>query len=229
MLKALLFDLDGTLTETDSLHFEIWRDRLQPYGYTVDRAFYQAQISGGLNPEIIARLLPQLSAEAQTKFAWEKEAEFRQRAEFLTPLPGVLDCLNWAKQHGLKLAVVTNAPRENAAFMLSILHLDQTFPTVILSEDLPFGKPDPLPYLEALRRLEITPDETIVFEDSPSGIQSAVRAGLFTVGIASTHDPAYLSTLGAKLVISDFTDPRLTDLLNQGLLNQGLAPTISVS
>jgi HAD superfamily hydrolase (TIGR01509 family) len=224
MLKALLFDLDGTLVETDSLHFAIWRDRLQPYGYDVDRAFYQTQISGGLNPEIIARLLPQLTAEDQANFAWEKEAEFRQRATALTLLPGVLDRLDWAVKHQLKLAVVTNAPRENAAFMLQTLQVDQTFPTVILSEDLPVGKPDPLPYLEALRRLDITPDETLVFEDSPSGIQSAVRAGLYTVGIASTHDPEHLYALGAKLVIADFTDERLTDLLNQRLV-----PAVGVS
>lgn len=223
MLKALLFDLDGTLVETDSLHFEIWRERLQPYGYRVDRPFYQAQISGGLNPEIIARLLPQLSEAEQVDFAWQKEAEFRERAQFLTPLPGALDRLRWAQQQGLKLAVVTNAPRENAAFMLRALQLEQTFPTVIMSEDLPLGKPDPLPYLEALRRLEVTPDETIVFEDSPSGIQSAVGAGLFTVGIASTHDPEHLSALGAKLVIPDFTDDRLTQLLNQRLSAVGVS------
>jgi HAD superfamily hydrolase (TIGR01509 family) len=215
MLKALLFDLDGTLVETDSLHFAIWQDYLRDYGLESDRSFYQAKISGRLNPDIVMDLLPHLSATEQADFIERKEAEFRHRADSLTPLSGVLDVIDWADQVKLMKAVVTNAPRENAKFMLSALHLEHAFNTVVVADDLPLGKPDPLPYQEALHRLQIAPTETIAFEDSPSGIRSAVAAGILTVGIASTHDAEELRQLGTTLVVSDFTDPRLTALLEQ--------------
>ena len=213
MLKALLFDLDGTLAETDSIHLQIWQDYLREYGLEIDRAFYQAKISGRLNPDIVAELLPQLNAETQADFIWRKEAEFRNRADALHPLAGLMELLNWAANQSLAVAVVSNAPRENAEFMLQALHLKDRFATVILGDDLPVGKPDPLPYLEALRQLKIAASEAIVFEDSPSGLRSAVAAEIYTVGIASTHDPATLYQLGASLVVSDFTDDRLAEVL----------------
>jgi HAD superfamily hydrolase (TIGR01509 family) len=217
MLKALLFDLDGTLVETDSLHFVIWQDFLRVHGVEIDRQSYKAKISGRLNPDIVADLLPQLSLEQQAEFIWRKEAEFRQRADALHALPGVMEILNWATAQNLKIAVVSNAPRENAEFMLRALHLETAFQAIILGDDLPRGKPDPLPYQEALRQFNLTSAEAIVFEDSPSGIRSAVGAGIFTVGIASTHDPDSLYQLGANLVVSDFTDPQLNHLLHQHL------------
>jgi HAD superfamily hydrolase (TIGR01509 family) len=215
MLKALLFDLDGTLAETDSTHFLIWQEHLREYGLEINRSFYKAKISGRLNPDIVAELLPQLSQTEQEAFIWRKEAEFRNRAELLLPLPGVREVIDWATQKRLKQAVVTNAPRENAKFMLKTLHFETTFDMVVLADDLPVGKPDPLPYQEALNRFNLTPEEAIVFEDSPSGIQSAVTAGITTVGIASTHDPEVLQQLGCTLVIPDFTAPDLATFLAQ--------------
>ena len=223
MLKALLFDLDGTLVETDSLHFAIWQDFLRDHGIESDREFYQTKISGRLNPDIVADLLPHLDAEAAADFIWRKEAEFRNRATSLQPMPGLMSLLAWAEAHQLKVAVVSNAPRENAQFAIKALQLESAFTKVILGDDLPMGKPDPLPYLEALRQLQLAPEETIAFEDSPSGIRSAVGANILTVGIASTHDPNELAQLGTSLVIADFTDAKLMPLLQQAILDNRLA------
>ncbi|NJO80229.1 MAG: HAD family phosphatase [Cyanobacteria bacterium RM1_2_2] len=215
MLKALLFDLDGTLAETDSIHFLIWQECLCDYGLEIDRSFYKSKISGRLNPDIVADLLPQLNQTEQEDFIWRKEAEFRNRADSLTRLPGLSNLLDWATEKGLKQAVVSNAPRENAEFMLKALHLETRFDAVVLGDDLPVGKPDPLPYQEALKRFNLEKEEAIAFEDSPSGIQSAVAAGIRTVGIASTHAPDELRQLGATLVISDFTAPDLVTFLGR--------------
>ncbi len=217
MLKALLFDLDGTLVETDSLHFMIWQDFLRDYGIDSDREFYQTHISGRLNPDIVADLLPQLDAEATADFIWRKEAEFRNRATALQPMPGLLPLLDWAQQQAIQIAVVSNAPRENVWFALKALKLETAFEQVILGDDLPKGKPDPLPYQEALRQLQVSPEQAVAFEDSPSGMRSAIGADIFTVGIASTHSPEALEQLGAQLVIPDFTDARLLSLLEQKL------------
>jgi HAD superfamily hydrolase (TIGR01509 family) len=214
MLAALLFDLDGTLANTDPIHFQTWRDLLQEYGLTIDPPFYEQHFSGRLNAAIVQDLLPHLSQEEGQRLSWEKEAEFRRRAgRELKPLSGLNDLLNWAGVRHLKQAVVTNAPAENATFMLQVLDLVNQFDPVVLAETLERGKPDPLPYQVALERLGVSAQSAVVFEDSPSGIRSAVGAGILTVGIASTHAPADLYAVGATLVIPDFADPKLDEWL----------------
>lgn len=214
MLKALLFDLDGTLADTDPIHLQVWRDLLLNYGLTVDPAFYRAKFSGRRNQEIIKELLPQLSDEEGEQLSLLKEAEFRDRAEaLLTPTPGLAEILNWADTHKLKRAVVTNAPIENARFMLRVLKLEEVFPIVILGDELPRGKPDPLPYQLGLEQLGVTAAEAAAFEDSASGLQSAVRAGIPTVGVTSTLTPEALHAMGATLAIKDFTESHLWDWL----------------
>ena len=206
MITTLLFDLDGTLAETDTLHYEIWRIVLQEQGLAIDQDFYKAKISGRLNPDIARDLLPHLSPVEQNAFLDHKEATFREQAK-LKPLAGLMDFLNWAVQQQLTCAVVSNAPQENAEFMIKSLNVSDYFTTVVLGSDLPIGKPDPLPYMEALKRLGVPASQAIAFEDSPSGIRSAVGAKIPVVGIASTHEG--LEAEGTAIVVQDFADPRL--------------------
>lgn len=206
MLSAILFDLDGTLVNTDLIHFQIWQEILKDYGLEIDTAFYNQRISGRTNQEIIKDILPQLTSEQGQQLAEFKEARFRNSGEKLLPLAGLPEILDWVKTAGLKPAVVTNAPRKNAEFMLAALGLNTTFPIVVLAEEAIAGKPDPAPYQLALERLGISADAAIVFEDSPSGIQSAVGAGIYTIGVASTHAPQHLLDAGASRLIWDFTD-----------------------
>lgn len=214
MLAAILFDLDGTITNTDPIHFRAWQQHLQEHDLTIDETFYKTRISGKTNPVIIEEILPHLSVEAGQALADAKEAQFRELAtQEITALDGLTQVLNWAQEQQLPLAVVTNAPPENAYFMLETLKLEAHFKTVIISDEIGIGKPDPAPYNIALESLGVAPENAIAFEDSPSGIRSAVAAGIPTVGIASTHHPQVLYDLGAMLVIPDFTDEQLWALL----------------
>lgn len=214
-LAAILYDLDGTLANTDPFHYRAWQEMLRPFGFEIDEAFYKTRISGRLNPAIVADLLPQLMPEAGEQFAAQKEARFRELAPQLTRLAGLSDLLHWATVHRLKQAVVTNAPAENVYHTLKALHLESSFEQVIIAEELGVGKPDPAPYLHALAQLDVAPERAIAFEDSPSGIRSAVAAGIPTVGIASTQSPSLLYSVGAILVVTDFTAPELKTLLAQ--------------
>ncbi|NET09372.1 MAG: HAD family phosphatase [Merismopedia sp. SIO2A8] len=215
--NTILFDLDGTLTNTDSLHLQTWQDILKEYGLSIDQEFYDRHFSGRLNQDIIPDILPQLSVAEATALGDRKEAEFRHRAvESLVPLSGLLTLLDWIDTHSLKKGIVTNAPRQNAEFMVQVLELRDRFPTIVIAEELEFGKPHPMPYLVGLEKLGASAEHAIVFEDSPTGIQSAVRAGIFTIGVASTHSPDALYDLGASLVISDFTDPKVMKTLVSG-------------
>jgi HAD superfamily hydrolase (TIGR01509 family) len=215
LYRALLFDLDGTLAETDSLHLPTWVDVLRPHGIEVDEEFYRERISGRSNSKIVEDLLPDLSTEEGRRLADAKEASFRERAGELEPLPGLLDFVEEGKNRGLSLVLVTNAPEANVEAILLALELREFFDEVVLSDEVGPVKPDPAPYRAALDRLNVLPEEALAFEDSTSGIASAVGAGVATVGIASTQRPETLEDAGAFMVAEDFTDPELRRLLER--------------
>jgi HAD superfamily hydrolase (TIGR01509 family) len=215
MLKALLFDLDGTLAETTSAHHQAWAKALKPYGYDLTWEFYRDKISGHLPSEVISDLLPGLSREEGQALLEAKEADFRERAETLEPVPGLLDFIASSRKKDVKTSLVTNAPKENVLAVLSVLGLEDAFDPVILAEEVGVGKPDPAPYRAALEALGVSGDEAVAFEDSPSGIASSVAAGIPTVGIASTQDPEKLEGLGMELVVRDFTDPKHLALIEE--------------
>jgi HAD superfamily hydrolase (TIGR01509 family) len=209
MLKALLFDLDGTLADTNSVHRATWAEALRPYGYDVTWDFYREYITGRVTTEIVADLLPGFSAEEGREIIENKEADFRERAGTLKPLPGLLDFVEKGREKGMKIALVTNAPKENASTVLRVLGLDDAFDPVILADEVGSGKPDPAPYNAALEALGVSAEEAVAFEDSASGIDSSIAAGIATIGIASTQDPEELECLGVDLVVRDFADPKL--------------------
>lgn len=212
-LRGLLFDLDGTLAETDSLHLPTWVEVLLPHGIEVDEAFYRENISGRSNAEVVRDLLPGLSDEEGRLIFEAKETSFRERAGGLEPLPGLMGFLRAAKERGFKTGLVTNAPGENVGAVLPALELQDFFDTVVLSEEVEAVKPAAAPYKEALKRLGLAPEEAVAFEDSVSGISSAVGAGIPTVGIASTQEPDRLRKAGVFVVAGDFTDPNLRALI----------------
>jgi beta-phosphoglucomutase-like phosphatase (HAD superfamily) len=213
MLNAILFDLDGTLTNTDPLHFQTWQEALEAVDMTIDREFYDRHISGRVNPEIVKDILPQLPFEEGLAIADDKEKRFREMGAKLQRLPGLDKILAWTQHQQLKQAVVTNAPRKNAEFMLKALALEEMLPIVVLAEDTAAGKPDPAPYQVALAQLQVQPENAIAFEDSPSGVKSAAAAGIYTIGVTSTHSRENLMQAGAVWTIEDFTATRLWDCL----------------
>ncbi|KAB8330007.1 HAD-IA family hydrolase [Scytonema tolypothrichoides VB-61278] len=218
MLAAILFDLDGTIANTDPIHYQAWREMLMGYDMDIDETFYKSRISGRTNPQIIEDLLPQLSPEEGAKFADKKEALFRQKAKtILKPLSGFSELIVWTDTHQLKRALVTNAPRLNVQFVLEVLEIKEVFHTVVIAENEIAAKPDPAPYQVALNRLGITAEQAIALEDSPSGIRSAVGAGIRTIGVTTTQESKVLQSLGAFMTVPDFTDLQLWTLLNSSV------------
>ncbi len=213
MYRALLFDLDGTLAETDSLHLPTWVDVLEPYGVRVDEDFYRESISGRNTSEIVRHLLPELSDEENRSVGDAKEASFRERATELEPLPGLVDFVERGRERGMSIALVTNAPRENVEAILLALGLRDLFDVVVLADEVEAVKPDPAPYSAALKKLGVLAEEALAFEDSVSGISSSVAAGIPTVGIASSQKPETLLAAAAFVTAKDFTDPQLRALL----------------
>jgi len=214
LYRALLFDLDGTLAETDSLHLPTWVDTLAPYGVQVDEELYRDRISGRNTAEIVRELLPDLADEEGRSIGDAKEASFRERASGLEPLPGLIDFIKRRKERGMRIALVTNAPEENVKAILLALELGDSFDTIVLADEVEAVKPDPAPYRAALKETAVPAEEALAFEDSVSGISSSVAAGIPTVGIASSQDPERLLRAGAFTTAEDFTDPQLLALID---------------
>jgi HAD superfamily hydrolase (TIGR01509 family) len=214
MLQAFLFDLDGTLTDTDKLHLLAVQQLLhEEDGRTFTEEQFKAHASGRANADMCRYLFPDRSVAEHEAFASRKEALFRQLSPQLEPLQGLLALLDHAQAQGIPMAVVTNAPRRNAEHMLGALGLAERFDSVVVAEELPRAKPDPLPYLTGLAKLNGAAEAAIAFEDSVPGLTAAVQAGIFTVGLATSQSPQALLDAGASLVIDDFSDPRLWQVI----------------
>ena len=153
MTAALLFDLDGTLVDSDADHLAAFQEVFAPFGVTLDRARYTAEIMGASNTMIGARFLPHLSPPGRDAVLDAKEAAYRARVGVLTPTHGVLALLDYAQARGLPWAVVTNAPRASAEIVLAALGLADRLETLVIGPELAHAKPHPLPYLTALARL----------------------------------------------------------------------------
>jgi phosphoglycolate phosphatase len=147
--RALLFDIDGTLADTDALHLEAFNQVFAPHGHVFDRERASKELMGFSNTSISERFLPGWSPERQAAIMAEKEQAFRTLASGqIKPLAGLMKLLALADRADVPMVAVTNAPRLNAEMMLSGLGIMQRFKAVIIGDELPHGKPHPLPYLE---------------------------------------------------------------------------------
>ncbi|MBE9635652.1 HAD family hydrolase [Salipiger mangrovisoli] len=212
MIKALLFDLDGTLLHSDPLHFEVFAGLYAERGRELTEAGYLSDIHGRHNLDSFPELFPGEDAHALSDL---KEARFRDRlVEGHAPMPGAVALLDRAEARGWRIAVVTNAPRVNAEAMLRAIGLRPRIELLVIGDECSRAKPDPEPYLAAMRAFDVAPRECLAFEDSPSGMRAAAASGAHTVGIRSSGlTVRQLQDAGAQTVVTDYTDPALAALL----------------
>ncbi|KAI4338422.1 hypothetical protein MLD38_023486 [Melastoma candidum] len=218
-LEAVLFDVDGTLCDSDPLHFHAFVEMLQEIGFNggkpISEEFYIQNIAGKHNSDVAAFLFPD-DVPRGLQFTEEKEAMFRKLAsEQLLAIDGLYKLKKWVEDRGLKRAAVTNAPRENAELVISKLGLSEFFQAVIIGNECKHAKPHPEPYLKGLEALDASKEHTIIFEDSTSGIKAGVAAGMPVIGL-TTRNPANL-LLQAKpaMLIKDYEDPELWAALEE--------------
>jgi beta-phosphoglucomutase len=218
-LRALLFDLDGTLVDSDAVHIEAFRAISAVHGVSFDDDFFVQHMSGHSNAEICRALFPDMSVSEHERIADEKEALFRSMIDgAVLAIPGVVATVDWALAKGLALGVVSNAPRENVQAVLRSLGLLGRFDVEICGGSVPRGKPDPMPYSAALDRLALAADQAVAFEDTALGIRAAVGAGIATVGLTTTQPAEALTAAGAALAIGNYEDKRLESFLAKRLI-----------
>lgn len=201
MIKALIFDMDGVVINSEPLHFIAtkqllkrygkeftWEDHLKFLGTTEEYTW--SKLAKDLN---LKKDHNQLMEEKTKIFVKLIETEGKA-------MKGALELLKDLKGKTL-LALASNSPYAHVAAVLSRLHLQDTFDTILCENDVTHPKPHPEIYLKAAERLNVKPEECIVIEDSPVGIEAGKKARMHCIGLASSFQK---ETLSAEHVASDF-------------------------
>jgi HAD superfamily hydrolase (TIGR01509 family) len=188
MNRGVLWDLDGTLVDSEDYHWRSWQHALAADGLTI--TFDQFRATFGQRNDRILRgwLGHDAPTELIERIANAKEEEYRRLAKEhgLTPLPGAAEWLARLHALGWKQAIASSAPRLNVEVMLHALHLESYFEAIVSSEDVTVGKPDPQVFLTAASRLSVSSSRAIVVEDAAAGIEAARRAGMHSIGVSRT-------------------------------------------
>ena len=197
LCKALLFDLDGVLADTTALVESTWAVWAESRGLDAGLA---ARVHGRPTAQIISDVAPGLDP---TEEARDIESSQEGQIPTVSAVDGALELV--ASLSPASWAVVTSGTRAQAAARLAAIGLEPPG-VVITSEDIAAGKPDPEPYLTAAARLGVTPEQCLVFEDAPAGIESGRAAGMTTIGVTTTMGPDRL--VAADHVVASFRQIR---------------------
>lgn len=198
-VRAVLWDMDGTLIDSAEYHWLTWRDTLTAEGHTLTHEQF-ASWFGQRNDAILRRYLGDaVPADAIERIGRAKESAYRRmvRERGIEPLPGVRQWLQRLSEAGWRQAVASSAPPANIQVILDVLGVERCFQAFVSAEEVPHGKPAPDVFVLAAQRLGVPPSHCIVVEDAPAGVEAGRRAGMRTIGIASMGRP-----LDADIVIS---------------------------
>jgi beta-phosphoglucomutase len=200
--KSVLWDLDGTLVDSEQYHWLAWRDSMAAEGVALTHDQF-LKTFGLRNDAIVPQWIPNATPERIEQIAIAKEQLYRRlvREGGLEPLPGARHWTERLALDGWRQAIASSAPRENVDVVLAVIGLAPCFQAIVSAEDVTLGKPDPQVFLTAAARLGSTPAQSVVVEDAPAGIEAARRAGMPSIGVRRNGSP-----LPASLAVSSLTD-----------------------
>lgn len=219
MIKALIFDFDGLILDTETPEYRVWLSIYREHGFELPQDEWGKIIGGyGISNFDAAEHLSLLSEGRLDSVSLRDRHRSESHALTLaqTVLPGVMDYINEAKRLGLKLAIASSSPHSWVDTHAKRLGIFDYFDKVICADDIAAGrtKPNPDLFLRALDQLRVRNDEAIVFEDSPNGATAAKSAGIFVVAVPNSVT-SLLSIENANLTLTSLTDLSLPELLNK--------------
>lgn len=209
--RAVIWDLDGTLIDSADYHWQAWQAVIATENFKITYEEYVADF-GKRNDEILrGRVDANLSDQEIARISLAKEIRYRElvRTKGLDLLPGAEFWLAELKKSGWLQALGTSAPRGNIDAVFAALEIEKFFDAVMSSEEVKAGKPSPDVFLAAAEKMKIDPENCIVIEDAPAGIEAARRAGMKSVGVLTTH-----SHLEGDMIITSLDQLAANDFEN---------------
>jgi len=205
MIKAVIFDLDGVIINSEPLHDESTAIVLQKNGISISEKERKQFL--GLNDK---EIFSQVVKENKLKKTPEDLIQEREKVYFdlikkkgLDLFPGVLEAIQkFSKRY--KLAITTSSEKSKVDFTLKKFNLSQYFPIIITGEDITKGKPDPEPYIKTIKQLGVKSKECLVIEDSINGMKSALDAGCFCIAVTNTFPAAQLKQ--ADMIVQNISE-----------------------
>lgn len=210
MIKAIVFDFDGVIVDSEPLHYRAFSQVVARIGISFDYSNYLARYAGYDDKDGFRAILTDYATASKSKIindgliaqmCREKALAFERFAgEGVDIIPGVLTLIHEAASQ-IPLAIASGATGQDIHLILGPLGLDDHFNPIVSADDVQCSKPDPQTYGLAVERLsrqwpdlQITPQSCLALEDTPAGIESALGAGLKTLGLATTHPAQELYT-----------------------------------
>jgi len=221
MIKAVLFDMDGVLYDSMPNHVQAWGETASAWGFKAEpEDIYLMEGRTGYSTIDVffnQKWGRNATPEEQETIYNQKSQRFVELNVVAKPMPGALEVLKKVKQLGLMRIVVTGSGQYTL-----FEGLDTLFPgffdkdLIVTAYDVQYGKPDPEPYLIGLKKANILPEEAIVIENAPLGIESAVTAGIYTIAVNTGPLPdEILLKAGAHLLF-----PSMKALAEAGIWDQ---------
>ncbi|WP_426750989.1 HAD family hydrolase [Myxococcus sp. Y35] len=206
-LRAVVFDMDGTLVDNMRFHNEAWVSFARKLGLPLTAEDFQSRYAGKKNEEIIPELLGRpVAPDELTRIAEEKESHYRNLYRpHLQLHRGAEAFIQRLRDARVPAAIATAAPQGNRELVLDGLGIRPLFASIVGAEQVTRGKPAPDIFLAAAKALGVEPTACLAFEDAVLGVTSAREAGMTVVGLTTGAPEADLRQAGAHWVLPDFT------------------------
>jgi beta-phosphoglucomutase len=188
-LRAVLWDLDGTLLDSTECHWSAWREIMGEQGRDVTYDDFIATY-GQRNDYVLRRMIgPHLTPDEIGRLGAAKEERYRAllRTRGIQLLPGAEQWLRALQAAGWRQALASSAPWSNIAMIINAPALRDLLDAVVSGGDARHGKPAPDTFLLAAEKVGVPPAQCVVVEDSPAGVEGARRAGMRCIGVGPSH------------------------------------------
>jgi len=212
--SAFLFDLNGTMIDDMQYHIRAWHDILNSLGANISMERMKEECYGK-NEELLDRMFPgRFSDKEKSRMSMEKETAYQNVFRpHLKLINGLNELMERASKKGISMAIGSAAIMYNIDFVLDGLNIRHYINAIVSADDVTVSKPDPETYLKCAELLGKNPDECIVFEDSPKGVEAAANAKMQCVVLTTMHTSEEFSRYDNIIcIVKDYRDPQLAML-----------------
>ena len=212
---AFLFDLDGTLVNTDEIYFDVWYQILSKYNIILNKEIFTKNIQGNNDKYVLCTLLPNIDISL-SDLSQLKDDLFIKNIHKTKTIDGIYDIIKQIKSLGHKLCIVTNCNKNVANEIVKHININKSIDFIISSGDCINGKPHSEPYSKAVLKYNISNNKCIVLEDSKTGILSGKGINpKLLIGIETIYDKNELINYGVHFSIKNYCNLVVEDLLNK--------------